>query len=84
MAEPELRNERLRQLHIDLNESMHDISTLFKPGVKLTLVARTPDLPDADVVVSDDSLDAAIAAIRRSQERETDQISEKLFRARRL
>ncbi len=81
MAESKLKDHRIKQLHLELNDALAEIALLFKPGVKLTLVARTPGIPDRDVLVGDDSdLEALIASIQRLRTQEAEEISEKLFR----
>lgn len=44
------------------------IAKLFK-NPKLTLIIRNQDLPDGDVLMSDDDADLAIAAINRLKDR---------------
>jgi hypothetical protein len=55
-----------------ISEHLGEIAALFKPGTKLTLLARQPHMPDGsqDMVLTDDTLDRAIAAlvIRRDLE----------------
>lgn len=46
------------------------VEPVFKPGVKLTIIARTPGNDDADVLVTNDDLDALSALIERSRARE--------------
>lgn len=46
------------------------IEPMFKPGVKLTVIARTPGNDEADVLVSNDSLGDLAALIERSKARE--------------
>ena len=59
----------LEQLFFDLQADLDRISKRFvRP--KLTLVVRAPDLPDGDVVIGDDDLDMAIAAIERMKHRQ--------------
>ena len=41
-----------------------EIAKMFKDP-RVTIVVRAPSLPDGDVVVTDDDLDAAIKAIER-------------------
>ena len=49
------------QWHLD------EIERLFKPGVKITLLVRTPSHPDGsrDFLMTNDRVGDAIAAIRR-------------------
>lgn len=60
----------LSQLHQKLAVHLEQISELFK-NPKITLVVRSPDLPDGDVVLTDDELDKAIAAIERLKGRDS-------------
>lgn len=46
------------------------IEPLFKPGTKFAVIARTPGNDEADVIVTDDDLDAIKALIDRSKTRE--------------
>ena len=60
---------KLEGLFFDLQGDLDRISKRFvRP--KLTLVVRAPDLPDGDVVIGDDDLDMAIAAIERLKSRQ--------------
>lgn len=47
-----------------IGASLDDIATHFK-NPKITLVVRSPDLNDGDVVMTSDNLDDAVAAIQR-------------------
>ena len=55
-----------------IGEHLGEIASLFKPGTKLTFLARRPNAPDGsqDMVMTDDTLADAIAAltIRRDAE----------------
>lgn len=42
-----------------------EASFVFKPGMKLTFIARRPDKPDQDFVMTDDDPAEAIAALER-------------------
>jgi len=44
---------------------MDEIATRFKPGVKVTVIVRSPDFPNGerDCIVTADDLDAVLAAI---------------------
>lgn len=56
------------QLHEDLSADLNRIASRFKPGAKLTLVVRMPELPgDTSVVIGNDELDEAVAAILHRQ-----------------
>ena len=46
------------------------VEPIFKPGTKLTIIARTPGNNEADVLVSSDDLSELSALIERSKARE--------------
>lgn len=48
-----------------VGEHLAEMAALFKPGVKLTFLARRPEAPDGsqDMVLTDDDLTSAIAAL---------------------
>jgi hypothetical protein len=54
------------QLHHDLDSDLKRIARRFK-APKITLIVRNAALPDGDVVLTDDDLELAIAALRRLQ-----------------
>lgn len=61
---------QLRELHDRISGPLAEIQDLFKPGVKVTLLVRTPGFPDGarDVLVTDeDDLELVIAAIQARQ-----------------
>jgi hypothetical protein len=47
------------------NQHLNEIAEYFKPGVKLTLLARTPGNDEADFVLTNDTLQDAVAALER-------------------
>jgi hypothetical protein len=54
-----------------ISDHMFAIQTLFKPGMKITLLIRAPDHPDGsrDLLMTDDLIDEAVAAmLRRKRE----------------
>lgn len=55
----------VEQLHRELEGILNDVGGLFVPGAKITLLVRQPSHPDgtADVVVSNDTIDDAVAAL---------------------
>lgn len=59
----------IQQLHEDISRDMARIAKRFKPGAKLTLIVRNPTADkepgSADVVLTDDEVSDAIAALRR-------------------
>ena len=64
--------------HARIANHAGDIAGLFKPGAKVTVLVRSPGIPDADVLVTDDSVDAIIAALEKLRIRP----EQKLTRAR--
>lgn len=69
-AREEARADALFMLHDSLAEHCEQIAKWFKPGAKVTILVRNPQVPgDADVVVSNDDLAAAIAALQRRAEK---------------
>ena len=42
---------------------------LFKPGIKVTFLARTPGNPEGDFLLTDDDLSEVKAALERSEKR---------------
>ena len=49
---------------------MQHVEPIFKRGTQFTLIARTPGMPEADVLVTSDDLNEVAALIERSKERE--------------
>lgn len=54
----------------EIAEHLDEIRLLFKPGVKITVLVRTPDYPDRDFMLSDDDLGEVSAMVGRSAGRE--------------
>lgn len=59
-------NKKVRFAGEVIETHLLQIEKVFKPGMKLTLVARHPDHPDGsrDMVVSGDDLNLVIAALQ--------------------
>lgn len=62
----------LRRVHDAISAHLAEIAGLFVPGVKLTLLARSPSHPDGsrDMVVTSDDLIAAIVALGEAAKRQ--------------
>ena len=58
----------MSELFFSLQDDLDSVCDKFK-NPKVTLIVRAPDLPDGDVVIGNDDLDAAIAAINRLKAR---------------
>ena len=54
---------KLVNLHAEIANHAGEISDLFVRGAKVTILVRNPDLEDADVLVTNDEIDSAIAAL---------------------
>jgi hypothetical protein len=48
---------------------MDEIKTLFKPGARITVIVEFPNEPDCDVILTDDDVLDAIAALLRAERR---------------
>ena len=61
--------DKVALMHAEISEHLEKICTLFKQRPKITIVVRTPWLEaegkEGDVLLTDDDLDLAIAAIHR-------------------
>jgi hypothetical protein len=63
-------NINLQLVTQDVADYMDRILKLFKPGAKITVCVRSPDIPgDTDFILTNDDLTEARAALRRQQER---------------
>jgi hypothetical protein len=66
---------KLPEVHAEIAEHCGEISDLFKPGCKVTILVRNPSLKDGDVLVSDDAIDAVVAALQRLKEKDEVKLS---------
>lgn len=58
------------EIHRRLSQAMNDhIAPIFVPGMKLTVMARLPDNPDADVLLSNDTLEGVTEIFERTKAR---------------
>ena len=53
-----------------MSDHMDGILRLFKSGAKITVIVRNPEHGDADVILGNDDLDDAIAAINHLKAKE--------------
>lgn len=60
-------NERLLTLGLHIERHLAEIEKLFKPHVKLTLIARTPGNDEADVLMTKDDLSEVAKLIQRRE-----------------
>ena len=66
--------ERVSEL---CSRNLNEIAAYFEPSVKLTLVARTPNEPGRDFILSTDDLDAVATACHRRKDQMPKGASEK-------
>ena len=59
----EVMSDQLQRTAETASYHLDEIKSLFKPGVKLTLLVRTPEHPDRDFLLSDDDLSEVSAAV---------------------
>ncbi len=50
--------------------ALAELEPLFKPGVKLTLLARHPGKPEADIIITADDMDEIVAMATRRRDAE--------------
>lgn len=60
-------SEKLKAVADEASDYLNRIAGLFKPGVKLTLIVRTPDKDDQDFILTNDLPAEAIKALDRRQ-----------------
>jgi hypothetical protein len=46
--------DKVQRMHVAVSSALEGISTMFKPGMKLSFIARMPGNPEADVLIGDD------------------------------
>jgi hypothetical protein len=62
--------EKLQIVVEEVSDYMDHILKLFKPGAKITVCVRNPQVPgDTDFILTNDDLTEARAALQRQQER---------------
>ena len=68
-------NNRLTNLHAEIANHAGEIASFFKHGAKVTILVRNPSVEDADVLVTDDVIDSAIAALEKLKTKEERKLS---------
>jgi len=58
-------NLYVKQLGTEIAAELADLARFFKPGVRLTFMARQPGYPDRDMIITDDGLDDLAEMIAR-------------------
>jgi hypothetical protein len=47
---------KLLELEMECSHCLENVATLFKPGVKITLIVRTPNKNERDFLMTDDDI----------------------------
>lgn len=70
---------KLQRVHAAVSDALNDLAPLFRGGVKLTFVARRPDVPDGsqDLVITNDGLAAVRRSLTQLEERERAEITDR-------
>lgn len=70
-----MSDRRVQEVGAAVSEHLAEIAEMFKDGAKLTFLARFPDWPDGsrDMLVTNDSLDGIVDAVRIRQASESTQ-----------
>jgi hypothetical protein len=61
---------KLTEVHAEVPNHAGEIAELFRPGAKVTILVRNPGLDDGDMVITDDAIDSAIAALQNLKAQE--------------
>lgn len=67
--------DRLKSVHAQIANHCVEVSDLFKPGARVTILVRNPGLGDGDLVVTDDSFDHAISALEKLKAKDAIKLS---------
>ncbi len=65
-------NRRVARLGELVQEHLDDISALFRPGAKVTLIVRHPGYPKRDFVITGDDWEGVAEVVERSKRREAE------------
>lgn len=60
---------RLIEVRVQIAGYMDEMLTLFKPGAKITVLVRTPGNNEADLLLTNDSMEEIAAMVERSKAR---------------
>jgi hypothetical protein len=66
-----MENENMALLHLQISNSLTEISQAFKPHMKLTFIARDPENSECELVVSNDNMLGVIETAQRTILRES-------------
>ena len=64
-----MSNASVQNVGAEIERHLNEIATLFKPGAKLTFIARTPGNDDADMLLTIDDLEEVKKVIERTEAR---------------
>ncbi len=59
----------LQQAHLACCDALDGLKKMFKPGVQLSIIMRTPGDTEAEFVVSNDDMQELIEVLERSKSR---------------
>lgn len=60
-------NPKVRHVAEQVSDHMEQIVALFKPGVKIAVMVRTPGFPDRDFMLTDDTIPELRAMLDRRE-----------------
>jgi hypothetical protein len=61
-------SDELQRVSQEVADYMDEIVALFKPGVRITVLVRTPDMPERDFCMTNDDPDEVVAMMLRRKE----------------
>lgn len=65
------KSERLQILHDDISAHGDAIAALFNCPMQVTIIARSPDNPEREVLITSDTWEGIDGAVVRAKERES-------------
>lgn len=63
-----MKEDGLQKTAAEIERHLNEIAPLFKPGMKLTFIARMPGNNEADLLMTIDDLEQIKAVIERRQQ----------------
>ncbi len=56
-------NQKLMDLHLAISAHLNEIKAMFKGPVKVTIIIRTSEEPEGNVVVTEDDLNTVVGQL---------------------
>jgi hypothetical protein len=75
MDKPKLPSDTVVRIGDRIASMLNEIAVFFKPGIKITFLARVTGNPEGDMLISNDDLGEIRAALQRSETREAINLS---------